>query len=286
MSWLFLSIALAAEGDGPLVPITLSDGQQIEARLLARNEKTIIIELRDGQRVELPASAVKAIGSTPSATPAAGDWGEDPNRNRYFYSPSAHSLGAGKGYLAQRALVITSAAVGVTDFWDVEAGAILPLLFTESPIAVVGTKLSAKAGERVRAGVGAQVFLTPEGSLGFVFANGTYGNDDRHGTVAAGVLANFDTGEIGADIVSTSFNWRLGEKTAVIGEVWWTYWPEGGPWPDSNVFVVPAGGVRLFGPKFAVDLGLVPIITAEPSVPVVPVPWVSFAWNWSLGADR
>lgn len=286
MLGLLVSFALAAEGDGPLVAITLSDGQSIEARVLARNENTVILELRDGQRIELPASAVKAIGGTPGAAPSTGAWGEDPNRSRYFYSPSAYSLGAGRGYLAQRALAITSAGVGVTDFWDVEAGAILPLLFTESPIAVVSTKLSARAGERVRAGVGAQVFLTPEGSLGFVFANGTYGNEDRHGTVAAGVLANFDTGEIGADIVTTSFNWRLGEKTAVIGEVWWTYWPEGGPWPDSNFFIVPAGGARLFGPKFAVDLGLVPIITGEPYVPVVPVPWVSFAWNWSLRADR
>lgn len=286
MLWLIGAFALAGEADGPLLPLTLSDGQQIEARVLARSEDTVIIELRDGQRIELPASAVKAIGGTESLAPDEGSWGEDPNGSRYFYSPSAYSLGAGKGYLAQRALVISSAGVGVTDFWDVEAGAILPLLFTDAPIAVVSTKLSARAGERVRAAVGTQVFLTPGGSLGFVFANGSYGNTDRHATVAAGVLANFETGEIGADIVTTSFNWRLGEKTAVIGEVWWTYWPEGGPWPDSNLFVVPAGGARLFGPKFAVDLGLVPIITGEPGLPLVPIPWVSFAWNWSLASGR
>ncbi|MBM4367289.1 MAG: hypothetical protein FJ102_13845 [Deltaproteobacteria bacterium] len=282
MSLLWLALALAAEGDGPLVTLTLSDGQQIEARVLARNERTIIIELRDGQRIELPASAVDTLGSAPNAAPATGAWGGDPNRSRYFYGPSAYSLGAGRGYLAQRALAITSVGVGVTDFWDLEAGAILPLLLTEAPVAVVSTKLSARAGERARAGVGTQVFLTPEGSLGFVFANGTYGNEDRHATVAAGVLASFDTGEIGADIVTTSVNWRLGEKTSVIGEVWWTYWPEGGIWPDTHFFIVPAGGARLFGPKFAVDLGLVPIFTGEPYVPVVPVPWVSFAWNWSL----
>ncbi len=288
MLWLLgtVALALAGEGDGPLLPLTLSDGQTLEARVLARSEDTVIIELRDGQRIELPASAVKSIGSTPTLAAGLGTWGDDPNGSRYFYGPSAYALGAGRGYLAQRALAITSVGVGVTDFWDLEAGAILPLLFTESPIAVVSTKLSARAGERVRAAVGTQVFLTPEGSLGFVFANGTYGNTDRHATVAAGVLANFETGEIGADIVTTSFNWRLGEKTAVIGEVWWTYWPEGGPWPDSKLFVVPAGGARLFGPKFAVDLGLVPIVTGEPELPVVPVPWVSFAWNWSLGARR
>jgi hypothetical protein len=43
--------------------------------------------------------------------------------------------------------------------------------------------------------------------------------------------------------------------------------------------------VRLFGPEFAVDLALVPVVTLEDELPVVPVPWLSFAWNWSLIAD-
>jgi hypothetical protein len=276
-------MALAAEGDGPVVTLALSDGQSLHVRLLARSESTVIVELLDGQRLTLPASAVVSIreGAAVTANPPPG-WTEDPNKSRYLYSPSAHGIGAGKGYLAQRALAITSVGVGITDFWDLEAGTIVPLLFTEAPMGVVGTKLHGRVTEKLRAGVGAQGFFVSDAQLGFVFANLSYGDVDRHGSVAGGVLMNFEDGDIGADIVTTSLNWRLGERSALIGEVWWTYWPGGSPWPRSYWFVVPAGGVRLFGPKFAVDLGLVPIITGEASVPLVPVPWVSFAWNWSL----
>ncbi len=291
MSWI-LGATLALAAEGPRVVLTLSDGQELRGYLLARSESVVVLELLDGQRLELPARAVRAVADEPGAgsvpttpAPAAtspGGFAPDPNSSRYFYSPSAFPLGQGNGYLAQRELAITSAGVGITEFWDIEAGTIVPLLFTEAPVGLVGTKLTARAGKQWRVGLGAQAFFVDASALGFVFANTTYGHEDRHGTVAAGVLMDFTTGEVAMDVLTTSLNWRLGDKAALVTEVWWTYIPRGEIWPGTHLFIVPAGGVRLFGPKFAVDLGLVPVITAEPSLPVLPLPWISFAWNWSL----
>jgi hypothetical protein len=83
-------------------------------------------------------------------------------------------------------------------------------------------------------------------------------------------------------VATVSANHRLGPKAAFVTENWFVYFTNGdGPW-GSPVFVVPSGGVRLFGPSFAVDLALVPVFTGSADIPLVPIPWVSFAYNFSL----
>jgi len=42
---------------------------------------------------------------------------------------------------------------------------------------------------------------------------------------------------------------------------------------------VPSGGARIFGSGFSVDVGVVPIVTGEREIPVVPIPWISFVGN-------
>ena len=56
--------------------------------------------------------------------------------------------------------------------------------------------------------------------------------------------------------------------------------PEGGPWGNSPIFVVPSGGVRLLANRYSIDLGVVPILAIDRGLPVIPVPWVSFDWAW------
>lgn len=142
--------------------VELSDGQVLVGRVLRRPTGDVELTLSDGTTIVLPAEAVSKLTPVQAIPGVEGSrWGLDPNRSRYLYTPTAFGLGQGNGYLAQRALVLTSAAVGITDWLDFEAGAVLPLLF-------------------------------------------------------------------------------------------------------------------------AVDLALVPVVTGSREAPVVPAPWVSFAWNWSL----
>lgn len=277
--------ALAAVDDRPVV-VTLSDGQTITGRAVQNPDGSVTLTLADGRRLLLPAEVVAKVGDGAASPHAPGTkWGPDPNRTRYLYSPTAFSLGQGRGYLAQRALVLTTAAVGATDWLDVEVGSVLPLLFTESPVGVVGVKATAPFTDTFRAGVGAQTLVIPvEGVqfFGFAFGTLTYGTQDTHASLAGGAALDFRNGEVGAGVMTLGANHRLGPRAALVTENWFVYFPHGdGPW-GGPLFVVPSGGVRLFGPSFAVDLALVPVVTGEQELPVLPVPWVSAAWNWSL----
>lgn len=260
--------------------ITLSDGQVLRGRVLEQTPERVVLQLEDGNSLALPRDVVLSV-SEPSVESGEA-WGRDPNLSRYLYSPSAFSLGSGKGYLAQRAIVISSAGVGVTDFFDLELGTILPLLFSDARVGVASGKLGVELSDEVAVGLGSQAFFVEDVIAGFAFANITLGTHDSHFTLAGGGAFEFTAGDLGAGILTLSGSHRLGSNTAFITENWVFYFVHGdGPW-DSPVFVVPSGGVRLFGTRYAVDLALVPVITLESELPVLPLPWLSFAWNWSL----
>ncbi len=271
--------ALPAPSAGTHQVVTLNDGQELRGRVVKQSPQQIVLELEDGTLLPLPFGAIRAVEEAGTSGEA---WGRDPNLSRYLYSPSAFTQGAGRGYLAQRAIVITSAGVGVTDFVDLEVGTILPLLFTEAPVAVGGAKLGVPVGDQLNVGLGGQAFFVEETVAGFAFANLTIGTHDSHVTLAGGGALEFTEGDLGAYVVTLSASHRLGPGTALITENWLFYFDGGdGPW-DGPFFAVPSGGVRLFGPTFAVDLALVPVITLESELPVVPLPWLSFTWNWAL----
>lgn len=273
--------------------VTLSDGQVLNGRATQLPDGSVRLRLHDGRELGLPAEVVARVrpAVTSPATPPPR-WGPDPNRSRYLYSPSAFSQGHGNGYLAQRALVLTSAAVGVSDYVDLEVGLILPTLFTSSPVGAFGVKVSGPVEEHLRLGAGAQAILIPVDGLtagGFLFGNATLGSPDTHGTLSGGVVMDFTGGEVMLSAATLSVNHRLGPGMALVSENWFLYFmPErqgdtlytrDGPW-GIPFFAVPSGGVRLFGPSFAVDLALVPVITGEREIPILPLPWISVAWNW------
>lgn len=270
--------------------VTLSDGQTLAGRAARLPDGSVRLWLADGEELLLPAEAVARLRPAALQPGAeASRWGPDPNRSRYLYSPTAFPLGQGNGYVAQRALVLTTGAVGLLPFLDLELGLVLPALFTSTPIGTAGLKLAVPVSDKVHLGGGAQAVLVPvEGfqAIGFAFGNASYGTPDTHATLAGGAALDFGTGELGAAVATLGANHRLGPGTALITENWFVWFTQGdGPW-GTPLFVVPSGGVRLFGPSFAVDLALVPVVTGEREVPVLPLPWVSFAWNWTLRKER
>jgi hypothetical protein len=265
--------------------VVLSDGQRLVGRVTERTSAWVTLRLTDGRTLLLSAEAIREIIPFEPKL-VTGAWGPDPNRSRYLYSPTAFSLGQGHGYLAQRAIAITSAAVGIFDFLDFEAGIVLPALFTQTPVLTSGAKLAAPLSDSLRIGTGAQVFWIDTVAAGFGFINATVGSPDAHLTVAGGGAIEFTKGDLGAGVLTLSGNLRLGPSVALISENWFLYFVRSkGPW-GGPFFAVPSAGVRLFGTEFAVDLALVPIVTGKSSAPLIPLPWISFAWNWSLGSAR
>ncbi len=240
---------------------------------------------------EEPAPVPDAPESTPSVAPPVAvaaplplpgeggvsphGWPSDPNRVGYFYSPSAFTLGAGRGYVSQKELAITAAAFGITDFWDIQVGTVLPLLFTESRVGIVGTKVAFKIAPGVRFGGGVQVFFVAADAGLIPFVVATVGDEDRHLSVNLGYASALGVGAPTIGLVTVSGDYRLGARSALVTENWILIYDQFA----SGFFAVPTAGVRLFGPEFAVDLGAGVLATSNA---VIPLPWVGFTWNWGL----
>jgi hypothetical protein len=248
----------------------------------------VVLRLADGRDLPIPRAVIDRVTRRRAAAGTLGIHGIDPNRGRYFYAPSAFPLGQGNVTLAQRALVLTTAAVGVFPGVDVEVGTILPTLFIrEGQVGVLGAKGSVRVSERVRLGAGAQGFAFADTVGGFAFSTLTVGEPDLHVSVNGGVAMDFLDPGAPIGVLAASVSRRFNKKFAFVSENWFLWFSEGeGPW-GVPLFVVPSGGVRVFGGGFAVDIGLVPVFTGTSELPVLPLPWVSFVGNVRTGkAER
>ena len=141
----------AIADDEDIQHVVLSDGQVLTATAVSSTPDSVNIVLMNGDSLTLPLDVVVAIDSGSGTAGSDEPVPPDANKGRYFYGPSAFSLGKGNGYFAQRALLLSSAGVGITDNWDVEVGWLLPTLFIpDVGLGFVGTKVSVSAGERLR----------------------------------------------------------------------------------------------------------------------------------------
>lgn len=277
--------------------LTLSDGQTLIGLLVQDPDGTVHLTLRDGQTLVVPPALVATVGEAPPGTswstlplPALGPgeparsspsgWAEDPNKVAYFYAPSAFTLGHGRGYLTDKEVLFTAAAYGIVDGWDVQVGTAVPLLFTEARLAVVGTKFGGRVHRYLHVAAGAQAFLIQSEVLALPFGTVTVGDEDHHLSVISGYpLLTGGTGGAPFVPVVVGGSWRLGPKAAVWTEDW-SFITIDRERFFTDYFLFPAGGARLFGPRFAVDLGLG--VVAVSDSPVVPIPLVGFTWNWSV----
>lgn len=309
---MLLLLAALAFADPVLSEVVLDDGQVLHGEVTRQDDGSVVLTLASGTMLRFPAAAireVRAAGAAPAAPapeataaplPLPGDapggalpaevpgepktengWPRDPNRNRYLYSPSAFTLGAGRGYVSQKEIVLTEVAFGITDFWDLQAGtSLITLLLPGGQFGMVGTKLAFPVSKSVHLGAGAQSLLFAGGGLILGFGTVTVGSEDRHLSVNAGAIGLLGSGGIASGVITVSGNWRLGPRTSLLSENW--FFLGGDVNPTSSVFVVPSFAVRLFGPSIATDLGVVPLFLPDSGVPVIPVPWVGFTWNFAL----
>jgi hypothetical protein len=265
--------------------VTLSDGQRLTGRVVSRSLDSVTLVLEDGSMLILPTAAVRGVEAFEPST-VSGAWGPDPNRSRYLYAPAAFTLGQGNGYVAQRAIVITSVGIGLLDGLDLEGGTVLPTLFSKTAIGVAGLKAAMPITETLRAGLGAQAFFIGDIAAGFFFANSTVGTPDAHVTLAGGGAIEWSKPELLATVMTLAGSLRLSSGVALVSENWFlVFHDRESPWGGA-FFAVPSAGVRLFGSTFAVDLALVPIVTGTSDFPFLPLPWLSFAWNFGLAGHN
>ena len=263
--------------------VTLRDGQVLRGFVVQRDEQHVVLELADGNRVDLAARTVERVEEEPNARVTHGGeiWIQDPNRTRYFYAPSAMMLHQGEGYFSQRELIFSSFNYGLTDHITVQAGAVVPAWFVQGGFNFIGAiKVGGSLSDRVHLAAGAQALVIPGftsdiGVVGLVFGTLTYGTPDAHVSVAVGApfqLTNA-SGKLANDyIITLSGSLRVSQRVGLITENWLLpTWVQAGLTPP----MINSAGVRLFGEHWAVDLGAIHV----PSVDI-PIPWVDFTYNF------
>jgi hypothetical protein len=265
--------------------ITLKDGQELRGVVVRRDERVVVVELAQGERLELPARLVKSVDVEQNAKVRANGeiWFQDPNRTRYLYAPSAMMLRKGEGYFSQKELLFTSVNYGLTDFLTVQAGAVLPAWLVDGGFNFIGGfKVGGEVADRIHLAAGAQALVLPGASLGTVgilFGTATYGTPDAHLSLGLGTPFIFSNGSgsnaFARDVlVAVSGNLRLTRQVALVTENWVV--PSlADNFSDRTLPMVNSLAVRMLGEKWAVDLGLI-------RVPQVgfPIPWLDFTYNF------
>ncbi|MCI0574334.1 MAG: hypothetical protein L0Y66_26685 [Myxococcaceae bacterium] len=279
---------------GKAVLVVLKDGQELRGRLLRQDASGLHLELAGGSVLSLSSASVRSVtDQTHVPVSETGErFGADPNRTRYFYSPTAMMLRPGEVYFSQKELLFSALAVGVTENLSVLVGSIVPAWFggTSGMNFIFGAKAGLPVATNVHLAVGAESLLLPgfgtsTGNatlVGLAFGTVTVGGPDAHVSLSVG--KPFDlSASVGVPddllVMTLSGNLRVGRNSALVTEHWVI------PSLTSGYVATAHGlGVRFIFERIAVDLGGVFLGNWGPdrsglAVPY-PVPWLDFTYNF------
>lgn len=206
------------DGDSPeYVRLVMFDGTSRMGELLESTEREIVLETIQLGVVRVPKYLVKGM-----TTLAAREYEQlakafegrelalNPQSSRYFFAPSGIQLRQGEGYF-QSNIALNSVSFGVTE--NVTIGGLLSFAGAGGSV-----KIGKQLSPNTYASFGGIGFMDYYGELdrpiGLVFANMTWGTEDRNVTVNLGTGTKFEN-RIGAfysyTTDSTEYDWNPGQ---------------------------------------------------------------------------
>jgi hypothetical protein len=148
----------------------------------------------------------------------------NPAASRYLYAPSSIGLQKGQGYASQK-LIFATGVYGITDNVTLLVGTAIPIPF----LTVIGGKFSTKIADNMHIGAGAEVFFLPFAEftgdntvpLSIFFGSFTYGNLDKHITIASGYIYEQLLSENQhAMPIMVAGHTRVSDRLALVTENW------------------------------------------------------------------
>lgn len=198
---------------------------------------------------------------------------DDPHSTRLLFAPTAQPLGAGRGYVALHEFFVPSISIGVHEKVSVAGGAAIFPDAGDMPLYGAST-WTVLDGETGALAVGMMAGTTLGTYGGLIYGVGTVGSARRSLTVGAGWGAVGR--ESGSPVLLIGGTYRIGGGLKLIGEGYFAPGVRVGP-DDRFESVVGAGGVRFYGRRLSVDVGMVLNAYAVPRLP-----WlgVHYAFGW------
>jgi hypothetical protein len=287
--------------------VLLHGGQALRGRLVRHDADGVMLELETGGVVTLSPEAVLSVEALPSEAEAlaqarveAGRFFPDPNRSRYFYSPSAVPLRQGERYVSQKELLFTAFAYGATDNLTLLVGGAAPLWLLPNGAGLnllVGAKYGVQVLPLTHVAAAAELLVLP----GFGFGGGSpvnvvglasvaasYGGADAHVTLNVGrplaLAGPMTLGQANGPFIFTlSGNLRVAPHAALVTENW-VLPAVSGSFSPAVTGVIHSAGVRLMSERLSVDLGAVLVGSwFGPSFQLampIPLPWLDFTYRF------
>ncbi|GDX81554.1 hypothetical protein LBMAG42_33650 [Deltaproteobacteria bacterium] len=286
-----LGSAMAAEPEPVADRLVLADGQYLNGHVRP-GENTWLLTLADGTELSIPYGSVARVEWDVGLDPAArshtfpqvpgwpggpATWPQDPDADRYLLWPTGRSVGAGHGSLSQREVAGSIASYDITDFWEVSAGAIIPLMFSSSTqTAAIGSRLSSPIGDHGSLAVGFEaLFLPYESVLGVPHAAVTL--DYRRVAFTLGGGAAFGSSSwVGDTLDSVAIvggSVRLGPRVWFLSETWLVV----GDHTQSVVWAFPSLAFRMITRRVSFDAGLMGL---NFGYQVIPLPVFNVSWHF------
>lgn len=203
--------------DPSYVRLVMFDGTSRMGEMLESTESEIVLETIQLGVVRVPKYLVKGM-----ATLAAQEYEQlvkafegrelalNPQSSRYFFAPSGIQLQQGEGYF-QSNIALNSVSFGVTE--NITIGGLLSVFGAGGSV-----KIGKQLGSNTYASFGGIGFMDYYGEfdrpIGLVFANMTWGTEDRNITVNVGTGTKFERGigQVHAYTTdSTEYSWNPGQ---------------------------------------------------------------------------
>lgn len=236
-----------------------------------------------------PESLVDFVESTPIVeepvlddTTTPEEFIFDPTTFRTILTPTARSLGKGRGFVGSYDVAGIVAGYGLTDRLTIIGGGVyVPASINETFAVSGGAKYEFYRDEMLRAAGGVQInFSGTEESEIFLaapYATVNYGTLDRSASLTAGYswrrhspsdtsIAPFTKQAI---LVGAGGDFRFANRWKVAGEIFYI---------QNSEFQPLALTLRYFGHRFAIDGGIAVDMTPDETVAVLPV--LSVLWTW------
>lgn len=247
--------SVAATPRDTITEVRLKDGSVLYGRITEESAERVVLITSAGVRLELQRAQIESMRLTTGRAVDGAFWVEDPNGTRLFFTSTARPLRKGNGYISSFQLFLPLVAYGVTDRFTIAGGTpILPEAFGR--VWYFAPKYTVAQRERSAYALGALGFVLPEdvvdeGSVGIMYAAGTWGSRDRALTAGAGWGYRWASGTSDVashPIVMLGGETRVSRRVKLITENWIF---TGG---DNEGFL--SGGVRFIGDRISADLGV------------------------------
>ncbi len=267
--------------------VELMDGQTLHGRVVEQDANTVTLEMPVHGRVVIERELIRSIIVEKNATITKSGqvWMPEPTRDRYLFIPSGMMLKQGELYLTQQELFVSTITAGITDYVTVLAGAAAPFWFMRDGFNfIAGLKVGFSITDYFHVAGGAETMVIPSGpgSIGLLFGTATVGNGNANASIAVGApfLLDDRNSRLEKAVIILSGSLRLTRGLALVTENWIITRSDGyndSFYSTSNPYVVLSLAARIFGERWAVDVGALRIPDAN-----IPVPWVNFSYHWNL----